>query len=67
MVHRNVLISFFASSLKMEATWSSEIYFYHGVERQTPFTKTAVTTFHLVFKASYLEWNNKGKVKQRNA
>jgi len=63
MIRRNVLPSFFASTLKMEAAWSSEIYFYHGVGCQTPFTITAVTTLHLVFKASYLEGNNKCKSK----
>jgi len=51
----------------MEAVWSFEIYLYHSVGRQIPLTITAVTTLHLVFKASYLEGSNKceGQPKQR--
>jgi hypothetical protein len=59
MIRRNLLPSFFASTLKMEAAWSSEIYFYHSVGRQIPFTITAVTKLRLVFKASYLEGSNR--------
>jgi len=58
MIRINLLPPFFASTLKIEAAWSSEIYFYHSVGRQIPFTVTAVTTLHLIFKASYLEGRN---------
>jgi hypothetical protein len=59
MIRRNVLPSFFASTLKMEVASSSEIYFYHSVRRQISFTIRVVTTLHLVFKARYLEGSNK--------
>jgi len=67
MIRRNLLPSFFASTLKMEAASSSEIYFYHSVGRQISFTISVVTTLYLVFKACYLEGSNKceNKTKQR--
>jgi hypothetical protein len=53
MIRKNLLPLFFASTLKMEAASSSEIYFYHSVGRQISFTVSVVTTLHLVPKSAF--------------
>jgi hypothetical protein len=63
MIHRNLLPSFFASTLKMEAASSSEIYFYHSVGLQISFTISVVKTLNLVFKTRSLEGSNKCEAK----